>query len=88
MKKLLILYMLLLFTACTGNGSFHHGRKTVDDSCVINTGTQKQAVAGPGLAISVIVNREIALHETSSPFPNRTELSEDTPITDTVSDLP
>lgn len=65
MKKLLILYMLLLFTACTENGSFHHSQKTVDDSCVIDAGTQKQAVSGPGLAISVIVNREIALHETT-----------------------
>ncbi|GET22352.1 hypothetical protein [Prolixibacter denitrificans] len=65
MKKLLILYMLLLFTACTENGALHHGRKTVDDSYVIDAGTQKQAVSGPGLAISVIVNREIALHETT-----------------------
>jgi len=67
MKKLLILYMLLLFVACTENGEFHQVRKPADNSRVVHTAVRQQAVTGPGLAISVIVNREIALHEATIP---------------------
>ncbi|GET25036.1 hypothetical protein [Prolixibacter sp. NT017] len=86
MKKFLILYMLLLFTACTENGALHHGRKTVDDSCVIDAETKKQAVSGPGLAISVIVNREIALHEAI--ISTGDELNAQTSVNRIASELP
>ncbi|WP_153637608.1 hypothetical protein [Prolixibacter bellariivorans] len=65
MKKLLFLYMLLLFTACTENGSLHHRRRPIQQTSVMCAETEEHAVADPGLVISVIVNREIALYETS-----------------------
>ena len=70
MKKLLVIYLLLLFTACNENRATHPDHHPADKRCLLKTAPQKQEVADPALVLSVIVNREIALHESTSVSPD------------------
>jgi hypothetical protein len=64
MKKLFFLYILILFTACTANevsrsSAIYHRNQ------IKELKQQQNTNSSPGIAISIIVNPEIALYETS-----------------------
>jgi|GEM_PF-6050231 hypothetical protein len=78
MKKILILYILILFTACTANESSQWS-----ESChrhpIKEQRQQNNINSSPGIAISIIVNPEVALYEMNTTSTIESNKSESDP---------
>lgn len=86
MKKLLFLYSLILFTACTANEA-SRSSATCHRSQIKELKQQQNTNSSQGFAISIIVNPEIALYEMNTTSTIESNKSESDPLQITPFDL-